>query len=105
MGRPTEAPKRTPLFLKVGEGFGERAKNFFLVKKSFRPLPDSHSLLFQSFELCELCFEGFELGGEFFDFIGECEASDEVALAFGGGSDDDGVGGKAFDDAAGTCDF
>ena len=32
----------TPLFLKRGEGFGERRKTFFLVKKSFSPLPDAH---------------------------------------------------------------
>jgi len=31
--------------LKVGEGFGERAKTFFLAKKSFRPFPDSKNTL------------------------------------------------------------
>jgi len=42
--RPTGGAKVQPLFLKVREGFGERAKTFFLVKKSFRSLPNSHNL-------------------------------------------------------------
>jgi len=41
LGGEQREPQSTPLFLKVGEGFGERAKTFFLVKKSFRPFPDS----------------------------------------------------------------
>ena len=43
-GTTNGSPQSTPLFLKVGEGFGERAKTFFLVKKSFRPFPDSQNL-------------------------------------------------------------
>ena len=33
------------LFLKVGEGCGERAKTFFLGKKSFRPFPAYYTTL------------------------------------------------------------
>jgi len=40
--RPTGGRDTTKtLFLKVGEGFGERAKTFFHAKKSFRPFPDA----------------------------------------------------------------
>ena len=67
-GRLTGARKSTPLFLKVGEGFGERAKTFFPAKKSFRPFPVSFPLKPLLFA-CEVAVaEGvvhFKVGCEF----------------------------------------
>jgi len=40
-------PKSTPLFLKKGEGCGERGKTSFPVKRSFSPFPASHFTLIE----------------------------------------------------------
>ena len=40
-------PQNTPLFLKRGEGCGERGKNSFPVKRSFSPFPASHFTLIE----------------------------------------------------------